>query len=174
MKSPSFQSTWNLKDPFVAHLVTSLLNSKLFLPPVLIEITKLNFLSQTKCFLSLSALKFHNGKDLHTAVDGNGLWRIMACWERDNKVFVAHCSVNKYLSLDASLRQQTAVINFLNSVQISVLWHLAMLESLMSLESPCHFHDWSFFTRLWPFYLVSFSDKGSVNILIWNKLYVQE
>lgn len=117
-------------------------------------------------FCSLAALKFHNRKDLHAAMNGNGLWRIVACWERDNKVFVAQCSINKYLSLDVSPRQQTAVINFLNSVQISVLWHLAMLESLMSLESTRHFHDWSFFTRLWPFYLVSCSDKGSVYSLI--------
>lgn len=127
---------------------------------------KLNFYHETKCFLSLSLLKFCNRKDLDTAMNGIGLWRIMACWERDNKVFVAHCSINKYLSLDASLRHQTEVINFLNSVQISVLWHLAMLESLMSLESPLHFKDWSFFTRLWPLYLVSCSDKGSYYILI--------
>lgn len=50
-----------------------------------------------------------------------------------------------------------------------------MLESLMSLESPCHFHAWSFYTRLWHFYLVSCFDKGSVYIVICrNKLYIQE
>lgn len=146
MKSPSFQSTWNLKDPFVAHLVASLLNS---LPSVLIEMTESNFYCKLNVYLFIFIfLKLLPVlKDLLTAMHGNGLWRIRARF----------CGRLQYKQIT-----QTALITFLSRVQISVLWHLATLEPLMSLESPCRLHDWSFFTR--PM-LLSFSDEGSVYIL---------
>lgn len=68
-------------------------------------------------FFYLLVLMSHNEKDFHTAVSakrGCGVDYGAFCM-RDNVVTVDCCSISRYLGLDASVRQRSALMNFFKS-----------------------------------------------------------